>query len=304
MNNADVYGKGNGSFGLIGGTATIVTGTFSVDGEYSHYALYNSGCNATVLGGTFTKVESSASQNLIYASGNGTTAISGGTFAAPKTDFIYVKDATASVSISGGYFSASVPEKYCASGYIPTTTTAPQYAATRYTVINTQIVYPTSDTEAGQATVGVPVPYSWITNNTTLLPKDRVPTADEFAAVTKAALEAPGANGVPLWQSYVLGFVPSDPSSNLRMVGVPVDGEPGKVMVKGLNINIPEDLAAGTIIGYHLEESVPGSNVWTPRAETVEVDPTTKLPQVKLSLDADVSGKILRLVVDIKTVVK
>ena len=304
VNNADVYGKGNGSFGLIGGTATIVTGTFSVDGEYSHYALYNSGCNATVLGGTFTKVESSASQNLIYASGNGTTAISGGTFAAPKTDFIYVAGDTASVSISGGYFSAPVLEEYCASGYIPTTTTAEQYAATPYTVINTQIVYPTGDTGDGQATVGVPVPYSWITNNTTLLPKDRVPTADEFAAVTKAALEAPGANGVPLWQSYVLGFDPSEPSSNLRMVGVPVDGEPGKVMVKGLNIDIPEDLAAGTIIGYHLEESVPGSNVWTPRAETVEVDPTTKLPQVKLSLDAEVSGKILRLVVDIKTVVK
>ena len=295
VNNADVYGKGNGSFGLIGGTATIVTGTFSVDGEYSHYALYNSGCNATVLGGTFTKVESSASQNLIYASGNGTTAISGGTFATPKKDFISVVGDTASVSISGGYFSAPVADGYCAEGYIPgSNTDAATKANYPYTVIG-DIVYPV-DSE----TAGVPVPVAWIKDNTEL-----IGAAIDLDAVI-AGLAQNGANGVPLWQSYVLGFNPKVATSKLVVgASAPVATATGyEVTVKGLNVNIPSTLDSGTTVAFHLEEATPAGaaeGVWTARSEPVAV--VEGQPQATVKIDA-VAGKLLRIVADIVTVAK
>lgn len=66
------------------------------------------------------------------------------------------------------------------------------------------------------ATTEVPVPYSWLA---TYYPESRVSDYENLA-------NANGANGCPVWHSYVAGLNPTNASSVFRAVIVIVDGRP------------------------------------------------------------------------------
>ena len=196
-------------------------------------------------------------------------------------------------AVSGGVFNVEVPETACAEGYIPVantdTATKDDYP---YTVIG-DIIYPT-----GGDSVGVPVPVTWIQDNTTLI---TVGQAIDIPAVI-TGLGTTGANGVPQWQSYVLGLTPSEATSQVQIAGEKAvnDGGTFKVTLKGLNVSVPEVLAAkGTTVAFHLEESVPGSDSWTPRSDACTIDANGR-PTFTVPLDG-LSGKILRIASDIVT---
>ena len=107
-----------------------------------------------------------------------------------------------------------------------------------------------------------------------------------------------GANGVPLWQSYVLGLDPNSATSQLRLEGLPATSDE-KVTIRGLNINVPAILESqGTTVGFHLEEAAPGSDSWTVRSDACTM--AEGLPTFTVPLST-VDGKVLRIVADIKT---
>ena len=198
--------------------------------------------------------------------------------------------------ISGGYFRDPVLQEYCADGYSPVKTTASEYAATPYTVARVEIVYPTGKTDGGLDTVGVPIPLAWINSNTDLVGEDGLVLEELDQIVTD--LGDTGANGVPLWQSYVLGLDPNSATSQLRLEGLPATTDE-KVTIRGLNINVPAILESqGTTVGFHLEEAAPGSDSWTVRSDACTM--AEGLPTFTVPLST-VDGKVLRIVADIKT---
>ena len=198
--------------------------------------------------------------------------------------------------ISGGYFRDPVLQEYCADGYSPVKTTASKYAATPYTVARVEIVYPTGKTDGGLDTVGVPIPLAWINSNTDLVGEDGLVLEELDQIVTD--LGDTGANGVPLWQSYVLGLDPNSATSQLRLEGLPATSDE-KVTIRGLNINVPAILESqGTTVGFHLEEAAPGSDSWTVRDDACTM--AEGLPTFTVPLST-VDGKVLRIVADIKT---
>lgn len=99
INNADVYGKNNGNIANNSGAVTVNGGTFDISGTKSYYSLYSSKGDTIVNGGTFTK--------------SGNTRVQ-----------IYVS--TGSASVAGGAFTKPVPEQYCATGCIPSSTPDPE----------------------------------------------------------------------------------------------------------------------------------------------------------------------------------
>lgn len=70
--------------------------------------------------------------------------------------------------------------------------------------------------KSATATTEVPVPYSWLA---TYYPESRVSDYENLA-------NANGANGCPVWHSYVAGLNPTNASSVFRAVIVIVDGRP------------------------------------------------------------------------------
>ena len=201
--------------------------------------------------------------------------------------------------ISGGHFLEPVLQDYCADGYLPVKTTAPEYATTPYTVARIDIVYPTGQTAGGLDTVGVPIPVAWINANTDLIGADGLVLEELDDIVT--GLGQTGTNGLPLWQSYVLGLDPNLATSQLRLEGLPATAD-GKVTIRGLNINVPAILESqGTTVGFHLEEAAPGSDSWTVRDDACTM--AEGLPTFTAPLST-VDGKVLRIVADIATVAK
>ena len=271
INDADVYGKNNGNIANNSGSVTVKDGTFSIDGSESYYSVYSYSGDTVVEGGTFTKSGNNRSQFCVEVDKDNA-------------------DDPGTIAVSGGNFTKAVPEQYCAFGKMP----SPVDSGTgMYTVIP-GIVYPT-----GADSVGVQMPVSWIKDNTDLVAGDS-PTAAEMATIVDD-LGANGANGVPLWQSYVLGLNPKDATSQVKLVGAKASAD-GKVAIKGLNVNVPAVLAAqGTTVIFHLEESVPGSDSWAVRSETFTVEDGKPVFTVPLG---DVNGKVLRIMADIVTVSK
>ena len=140
----------------------------------------------------------------------------------------------------------------------------------------------------------MPIPDSWITAN-------GVPgtTAEEKIA----ALGQSGANGVPKWQSYVLGLNPNAAASRLVLDGGKASAD-GTVTITGLNVALPATLDAATTVGFHLEEATPANAAagkWTVRAEACVM--AEGKPTFTVTAEA-VSGKVLRIVADIKTEAK
>ena len=214
----------------------------------------------------------------------------------------------AQIAVSGGHFLEPVLQDHCADGYMPVTTAAPEYAATPYTVARIKIVYPTGPTAGGEDTVGIPMPIAWVIANTGLIETNAngevvVDNLNVEDVIT--GLGQNGANGTPLWQSYVLGLDPNDVTSQLRLEGLPATAD-GMVTIRGLNINVPAILESqGTTVGFHLEEAAPGtptdSDGWTVRDDVCTM--AGGLPTFTVSLST-VDGKVLRIVADIATVAK
>ena len=282
--------------GTAGFTDTTTTGTITVeDCEITVYyaALYASvlgeglGENRTtikVTGGDYT------ADNYAVSALYGTVEIEDGLFSGMLEVGNSEYDENGSLSISGGLFDDEILAEYCAEGYIPS---PPDPETGLYTVV-VCILYPTGNTAAGLATAGVPIPDSWITANG---------VTGETTEKKIEALGQNGANGVPKWQSYVLGLNPNKASSKLTLNGGKAAAD-GTVTITGLNVAIPATLDAATTVGFHLEEATPAdaaADKWTARSEAcvmAEGKPTFTVPAEA------VSGKVLRIVADIKTEAK
>ena len=118
INNATVYGKNNGNISNSG-TIVINDGTFNLNrkaGTPVFYTLYNSGAQAetTVNGGTFTNSSNNKKSALLYTD-EGVMEINGGEFSYVNT----LEASEGAPTISGGSFSAQVPQDYCVPGYAP-----------------------------------------------------------------------------------------------------------------------------------------------------------------------------------------
>ena len=145
----------NGTFGVVGvddGNLTITAGTFNgglltvdgttiINGGTFNDVVDVGGGSVAIYGGAFT----AADNVLMVTDAGGSLIVNGGTFAATQSGdgepiVVYVEGGTASLTagtftggtiatdaaetgtltVSGGSFSAAVPEEYCANGYIPT----------------------------------------------------------------------------------------------------------------------------------------------------------------------------------------
>ena len=121
VNDATVYGKNNGNLACNTGTTTINGGTYTLNNstKKTYYNIYTEEGTVNVTDGTFVSNNTTAALCVASTSVNGEINIEGG-------DFTYntIKKTSASdekVNISGGSFSAEVPQKYCANGFIPVT---------------------------------------------------------------------------------------------------------------------------------------------------------------------------------------
>lgn len=126
VNGATVYGKNNGNLACNTGTTTINGGTYTLNNstKKTYYNIYTEEGTVNVTDGTFVSNNTTAALCVASTSVNGEINIEGG-------DFTYntIKKTSASdekVNISGGSFSAEVPQKYCANGFIPVTEPNPQ----------------------------------------------------------------------------------------------------------------------------------------------------------------------------------
>ena len=284
---------------IAGGAAQLLvkSGSYTSENGYAAY-IFSSGGILTIDGGDFVgKFCANIDRNSYHNDYNQSWIyINGGKF--KDVAFETAGDnAYCGYVISGGVFSEAPAAKYLAPGYIVVANTdAETKDAYPYTVTG-DIVYPV-DSE----TAGVPVPVAWIKDNTKLITDGAPINVD---AVIEG-LDQNGANGVPLWQSYVLGFNPTVATSKLVVgASAPVATATGyEVTVKGLNVNIPSTLDSGTKVAFRLEEATPAGaaeGVWTARSEPVAV--VEGQPQATVKIDA-VAGKLLRIVADIVTVAK
>ena len=269
----------------VTGGAKVIIESGSYSGAYA-IAASNSGADFEINGGTFTGgIFFSASTD---SGKTKSVTITGGAFSGG-----YVNADKGTLTISGGVYAQQPAASYAATGYFVIPNVDPATKVAYPWTVGSDIVYPT-----GGDSVGVPVPASWIKDNTDLIEEGQPVNID---TVTNGLAQA-GANGVPVWQSYVLGLNPKDATSQVKLVGAKASAD-GKVAIKGLNVNVPAVLAAqGTTVVFHLEESVPGSDSWTVRSETFTVDKDGN-PVFTVPL-SDVNGKVLRIMADIVTVSK
>ena len=122
VNGGTVYGHNHGNIANNDGTVTVNGGTFSVDKTYSNsdYNLYVCETSVTnVNGGTFTGSGITAAvcvdaEDYVSAEIN----ITDGEFDY-NTQFKANSVTNDKVNVSGGTFSAAIPEACCADGYVP-----------------------------------------------------------------------------------------------------------------------------------------------------------------------------------------
>ena len=74
----------------------------------------------------------------------------------------------------------------------------------------------------------------------------------------EAALEKPGANGIPVWQSYFLGLEPDDPASVVLCEAAESQPVPGTVAVVAKNLAVPAGLEGVTVTAYLDRKSMGG----------------------------------------------
>ena len=143
---------------------------------------------------------------------------------------------------------------------------------------------------AGSAN-GLPIPSQWLIDNSI----DGYTGGALTLAVTNGlvtALTSDGANGMPMWQSYVLGLDPNSATATLRLAAGPVSGDATKVQITG-NVTVVSGLDAHTTVTFRLAlRNADGT--WADIATGAET------PAFEVSLDT-VAGKVLAIFADIVT---
>ena len=215
----------------------------------------------------------------------------GGAFLTTVTDDTdYSATYTNAYAVSGGVFDQAVPDAACATGYIPAANTdAETSAAYPYTVaFAADIVYPI------EGTSGVPIALAWATNNTSVVSEGAPVTAADVPNIIEA-LGEDGANGMPKWQSYVLGLDPADQNARLRLTASPKTGT--TVTIKGLIDTTKFPTIVGTTVTFRLVE-LNADGTWS----TVDgaVPSSDEPTSFDVSLDT-VIGKVLYIFADIET---
>ena len=146
---------------------------------------------------------------------------------------------------------------------------------------------------------------AWATNNTSAVSEGAPVTAANVPNII-AALSENGDNGIPVWQSYVLGLDPSDPDATLRLTAEPVANESTKVVVSAvINLaNMP--VIAGTTVSFRL--AARNGDEWTTVESATPVTPLTSdgpnnnAPATAFIVPLDdVAGKVLAIFADIVT---
>ena len=215
----------------------------------------------------------------------------GGAFLTTVTDDTdYSATYTNAYAVSGGVFDQAVPDAACATGYIPAANTdAETSAAYPYTVaFAADIVSPI------EGTSGVPIALAWATNNTSVVSEGAPVTAADVPNIIEA-LGEDGANGMPKWQSYVLGLDPADQNARLRLTASPKTGT--TVTIKGLIDTTKFPTIVGTTVTFRLVE-LNADGTWS----TVDgaVPSSDEPTSFDVSLDT-VIGKVLYIFADIET---
>lgn len=142
----------------------------------------------------------------------------------------------------------------------------------------------------GSGTTSVNVPVSWIED-------ENIAGVDAYssAAAAQSALEANGANGIPVWQSYCLGLSPASAASVILCE--PVDAaasSTGTFAVNVKNLNLPANLSGVTVTAI-LERKV-GSNWETAATATVQSGGTV----LSASLSEGKTSEIFRVRITIQ----
>lgn len=288
-----------------GASATIESGTYSYTGSVAQDTVQAADANTTMTinGGTFTSANSDSSKNppkVVHTNKESPAIyITGGTFTGElgtNSGYVHASGGTFNVTfyagvpylrVSGGLFAQEVTAAMCADGYVPAEETVTIDGKAYYTVISPAV---DSVVYAIENTAGVAVPAEWIKANVEGC-ADGVTRANEAAVA--ATLGEAGANGVPYWQSYVLGFTPSDAGDNLRIAASAVAVEKTKVAISSeidaSNFNLP----AGAKVTFRLAAKDGAAyGGWA----TLEDGATT--PSFTVDL-ADAAGKTLAVFADI-----
>ena len=126
------------------------------------------------------------------------------------------------------------------------------------------------------------------------------PTAPVLAGMTNAlvtALSENGENGLPKWQSYVLGLDPADATATLRLTAAPVAGDATKITITAVidttkfptigNVEVGYRLAARNAEGEWVDVADATADATDPKVFTVPLD--------------SVAGKVLAIFADIVT---
>ena len=160
------------------------------------------------------------------------------------------------------------------------------YPYTVAEVLSADIVYP-----AGEA-AGVPIPLAWATNKTSAVSEGAPVTAADVPGIIDA-LGQNGANGIPVWQSYVLGLDPKSATATLRLAATPVASDATKVTVTGVIDTTKFPTIAGTTVTFRLA-SRNADGTWA------DIQTGSETPSFEVSLDT-VAGKVLAVFADIAT---
>ncbi len=259
----------NGEKGLLVTNATLVIADTSVK------------TNGTICAG-----DEASPASLIESGNGGVVNIPIGIFVAAAGQNVLVTSDNGAFAVSGGYFSNPVLSEHCAPGYAPIE--APAGAPQQYTVGETvpEFRYPID------GTAGVPVTNTWLATYMSDIYDD--PTKPIFANITNdlvQALSVDGANGIPRWESYVLGLDPTDPKAQLRLTATSKDA--ATVTITGLidTTKFPE--IENVAVTFRLAEQ--NSDKWT------DVDGCTgsDVPSFTRPLEG-VADKVLRIFADIE----
>jgi len=108
----------------------------------------------------------------------------------------------------------------------------------------------------------LPVPMQWIVDNGAATTRDSIQSVAD-------ALAKPGANGIPVWQSYCLGLEPNEASSVVLCEAAANQPPAGKVGIAARNLNVPEGLSGVTVTAY-LDKSTNGID-WSPAVSSATV---------------------------------
>ena len=141
-----------------------------------------------------------------------------------------------------------------------------------------------------EGTEGIPVDLQWLADN---LDDVELPILETQTDDIIAALSEQGDNGIPVWQSYVLGLDPKVATSTLRLTAEPVASDATKVAIKAVIDLTKIREIEGTTVTFRL--AAQNGDAWTNVDAVVTADdPTTFV----VPLDS-VAGKVLAIFADI-----